>query len=533
MCRIIAISGTELETIDTQKYLQSLHPRGPDAQDCFLDDNVYMGFTRLSINDLSSDGMQPMQNEDKTVSLICNGEIYNHKEIAKRHDFDMKSQSDCEVVLHLYLKYRNSLSFSDFVLELDGEFAFVIYDKSKDLMLACRDRHGVRPLFRGTLTTPTNTTLAFASELKALTFCEDVHQVQPGTYETTCRRSFVNNVMYYSLYFNDRVSKYENQYDTEEIVLESINKYFRKAVEKRLMSERPICCLLSGGLDSSLVSALVASHFPPKTVHTFSIGFEGSPDLYYARKVADHIQSVHHEVIVTEEEFLHHIEETIRVIESYDTTSVRASVGNLLVAKYISNHTDHKVVFNGDYSDEVCGGYKYFKNAPSAADFDLECKRLVTDICYFDSLRSDRTVSSQGLEARVPFSDHDFVSYYFGIPVELRMRPDKYLLRKAFEKDHLLPEEILWRPKEAFSDGVSKKEHSWHTILKNHINSMVSDEEFANHDSTTNKPLLKETYYYQKIFNRYYKKYTDIIPYFWMPKWCDESLLDPSAREIV
>ena len=257
--------------------------------------------------------------------------------------------------------------------------------------------------------------------------------------------------------------------------------------------------------------------------------------MYYAKKVSYHIKSIHHEIVVEQEDFLNHIEETIRTIESYDTTSVRASVGNLLVSKHISQNTEFKVVFNGDYSDEICGGYKYFKNAPSASEFDYECKRLVHDITFFDSLRSDRTVSSQGLEARVPFSDNDFVEYYLSVPVELRMTPDKLLLRRAFENDGLLPEEILWRPKEAFSDGVSQKNNSWHQILKNHIDKLITDDEFeieSNH-MTTNRPMLKETYYYRKIYNVYYKDFQDAIPYYWLPKWCRKDIIDPSAREIV
>ena len=528
MCGIIFIFGNSISEHDFSEYMKQLSHRGPDASDYMrIDNDAVMGFTRLRINDLSENGMQPMSNEDDSVFMICNGEIFNHKEVIDKHNFTTKSLSDCEVILHLYLKYRGDAKFINTMIEeLDGEFAFVIYDKTKKITIASRDRFGVRPLFRG----QSNKMVAYASEMKALSFCDEINQVIPGTYDIVDESKTISNHTHYNLFNNTFINNH-----SESTILKNINTLFRKAVEKRLMSERPICCLLSGGLDSSLVSSLVASHYPPNSIHTFSIGFEGSPDLYYARKVANHIKSKHHEVIVTEQDFLDQIENTIKTIESYDTTTVRASVGNLLVCKYISENTDFKVVFNGDYSDEVCGGYKYFKNASTSDAFDRECKRLVSDICYFDSLRSDRTISSQGLEARVPFSDHAFVQYYFSIPCEMRMRSDKYMLRKAFEDDDLLPSEILWRPKEAFSDGVSKKERSWHVILKNHIDSMISDDEFEKHRNNIifNKPLLKESYYYRKIYDENYQRYPYTIPYFWMPKWCDSSIIDPSAREII
>ena len=530
MCGIIAIQELETPSKDPKQNVEALihlFPRGPDAMDYIQLEKVFLGFTRLSINDLSDAGMQPMKNEDSTVWLICNGEIFNHKDIQTNHHLQSKSKSDCEVILHLYMKYRDmELEFIDWILQLDGEFAFVIYDSVKERLFACRDRYGVRPLFQGMIS---GQVIGYASEMKALTFCDSVHQVSPGTYEFVDKSNTVTSHIYHSVFFKTPTCEH-----THDQILKNINHLFKKAIEKRLMSDRPICCLLSGGLDSSLVSSIVASHFPPYTIHTFSIGLEGSPDLYYAKKVSEYIMSVHHEIIVTQEEFLNHIEETIRTIESYDTTSVRASVGNLLVSKYISKNTDFKVVFNGDYSDEVCGGYKYFKNAPSPLEFDHECRRLVSDICYFDSLRSDRTISSQGLEARVPFSDHDFVEYYFSIPEEIRTQPDKLLLRRAFENDKLLPDEILWRAKEAFSDGVSTQENSWHKILKEFIDKQINDEEFMNQSNNMiiNKPMLKETYYYRKIYNTYYHKYEDIIPYYWLPKWCNDKLIDPSAREI-
>ena len=304
------------------------------------------------------------------------------------------------------------------------------------------------------------------------------------------------------------------------------------------MSDREICCLLSGGLDSSLVASIVCSKFEPNTVKTYSIGIKGSTDLHYSQIVADHIKSNHTLIELTEEDFLNSIEETIKVIESYDITSVRASVGNYLVSKYIKENSNCKVVFNGDYSDEVLGGYIYFNKCDDPNEFNIETKRLVTDICYFDSLRSDRSVSQNGLEARVPFADKKFIEYIFSINPELKLAKtnnyvEKYLLRKAFAKDNLLPDEVLWRHKEAFSDGVSSQKRSWYQIIQEYIDTQITDDEFNTNknDFLINKPMTKEAYYYRKIYNKYYKKTDQVIPYYWLPKYSD-GVTDPSARTL-
>ena len=315
---------------------------------------------------------------------------------------------------------------------------------------------------------------------------------------------------------------------------------FENAVKKRLMSDRPIGCLLSGGLDSSLVSSIVAREFKKINkgqLNTFSIGFKGSTDLENARVVAEHIGSVHHEILLTEQDFLDAIVPVIKTIESYDTTTVRASVGNYLVSKYIKEHTDITVVFNGDGSDEVAGGYKYMKNAPNKEAFNSECLRLLDEIAFFDVLRSDRSLSSEwSLESRTPFLDKTFVQTYLNMPVEYRIPSahniEKSLLRNAFKNDNLLPESVLWRKKEAFSDGVSGTENSWHKVVQTFIDSQVSDNEFNTNKSKIvhNQPQLKESYYYRKVFETYYPNKAHIIPHFWMPKWTD--CIDPSAREL-
>jgi asparagine synthase (glutamine-hydrolysing) len=415
---------------------------------------------------------------------------------------------------------------------LDGEYAFVIYDKKEGWVHICRDPYGVRPLFWY----HTEDELGVCSELKGLSQlnAENTVQFPPGHIVSICVKYQENDQIIVP--YVKQTIEYVKGYYKEEEILETIRLFLTKAVKKRMMSERPVCSLLSGGLDSSLVASILARELYPKKLTTFSIGLEGSSDLYYAKKVASHIGSIHHIIQLNEEDFLNAIEDTVRIIESYDITTVRASVGNYLVSKYIAENTNFKVVFNGDYSDEVCGGYMYFKKAPSEEAFHNECCRLVKDICYFDSLRSDRTISSQGLEARVPFSDKNFVEWYLTIDPALRMSHDKiekYLLRKAFDGTNLLPHDVLFRSKVAFSDGVSNKERSWHNVIKEYIDSKVPDEEFINEKGkyTYNTPETKEAYYYRKTFEQYYPNCEHIIPYFWLPKWCGE-MKDPSAREL-
>lgn len=504
-----------------------LEHRGPDNSLIYKNDDVTMCFDRLMINDLTDTGNQPF--EINNCVLICNGEIFNHESLQYKYGFKTSSQSDCEIIIHmyLYLKERNSNIYEiihDLCNILDGEFAFCLYDKSQDFVIFARDPFGVRPLFFDT------NTFGFASEMKAFIDHTKVQQFPPGSFALL---SDYTNFSFIFPYIS--IGKTTYTYDDPETILLNINTLLTNSVKKRLISDRSICCLLSGGLDSSLVASLV-SKYSTEQVKTFSIGLEGSPDLYYAQQVADYINSDHTCITLSKEQFLESIEHVIKTIESYDTTTVRASVGNYLVCKYISENSNSKVVFNGDYADEVCGGYKYFENCPNYDEFHNECCRLVKDICYFDSLRSDRTISSNGLEGRVPFADKYFVEYYLSIHPILRMTSnndniEKYLLRKSFEKDKLLPDSILWRKKEAFSDGVSKPENSWSDIISNFIEEQVSDEEFNNNKSNECIEFkLKETYFYYKIFKKYYSN-DKVIPYLWMPKYCNQ-IDDPSARKI-
>jgi asparagine synthase (glutamine-hydrolysing) len=486
--------------------------------------------------------MQPFK--DNGTWVICNGEIFNWKEIVAKYDLKMNTSCDCEVILQLFNHLMNTLD-NDFVKialqlsnELDGEFAYVIYQETYEITIAGRDPYGVRPMFYGT--NENDEVYAFCSEIKGIQdICTSIEQFRPGNIMIHNKNDHNNGVYHcYSVPLpkHGDISPITGEKSPSEAhIIKLINSTLKTAVAKRLMSDKEICCLLSGGLDSSLIAGLLSQHFPPYTLKTFSIGMKGSPDLHYAKIVAEHIKSDHTSVELTQEQFLEAIEPVIHAIESYDTTTVRASVGNYLVAKYIKDHTDCKVVFNGDYSDEVCGGYKYMSLCHDENEFHNECIRLVENIQFFDSLRSDRCVSSQGLEARVPFADKDFVHLYKSIPVKMRMsneRIEKYMLRKAFEVDNIIPPEVLWRKKEAFSDGVSSQTNSWHAVIKKHVEIHLLDNEY---DKMTmdeiNPVILKETAYYKGIFKRYFS-FENIIPYYWLPKYC-KNATDPSAREIM
>jgi asparagine synthase (glutamine-hydrolysing) len=530
-----------INTHGISRGFNKIRDRGPNNTQHCLIDNIYLGFHRLAINDLSENGNQPMQLNN--YFLVCNGEIFNYKKLKEEFNFEFRSNSDCEIILHLYdyfVKENRKDIFNIICNLLDGEFAFILYDGNKQKTYIARDPYGVRPLFFGRSEFGD---YVFSSELKGMcNLVESANQFNPGKYMVLKNNNIDNilknkNIICYSTkYHNIDTNMIENSKHIEDNIIEEINSVFKEAVYKRMMSDREICSLLSGGLDSSLVSAILSQKLGPNKLKTFSIGLKGSPDLEYAKNVAEHIKSIHHSIEIEEEEFLNYIEEVIYKIESYDITTVRASVGNYLVGKYIKENSNCKVVFNGDFSDEVAGGYRYFKNTSNPDMFHNECVRLLENIHYYDCLRSDRSISTHGLECRVPFADKDFVNYYMSIDSKLRMsdkRIEKYLIRKAFEKEELLPEDVLWRKKEAFSDGVTSETRSWHKIIEEFVDKKISDNDFKTlqNNFSFNKPLTKEALYYRIIFERTYNKFENIIPYFWMPKWCGD-VSDPSAREI-
>lgn len=525
MCGIWACIGRPIQNGET--CVSKLRNRGPESQRFLTKHRIQLGFARLAINGLSEAGMQPMRFND--TMWICNGEIYNYKSLAQRHSITLTGQSDCEILGPLFSKQSDVTSF---FRSLDGVFATVMIDVKQNIAIVGRDPYGIRPLFMAISTSR----IVFSSELKGLPNEKFgiVAAFPPGHYSVINLETLKYTLVKYTV-----LPFVKNpEYSDEERMFTAIRLALTAAVKKRMMTERPVSALLSGGLDSSLICALVQSELkkndlPP--LQTFSIGFEGSEDLKHARQVATHIGSKHTEIIMTPDEFFDSIPAVIRDIESFDITTVRASVGNWLIAREILHRTNSKVVFNGDGSDELFGGYLYFHKCPSDEEFDVETERLLDNIHYFDVLRSDRCISSHGLEPRTPFLDKELVALVRTIPVKhlrpTKTKPEKWALRSAFENTNLLPSEILWRKKEAFSDGVSSSgKLAWfQECLIRSTNKLGTSKRTL---YSYLPPTTDEAYYYRRLFESNYSNYaTTVIPYFWMPKWSPETN-DPSARTL-
>jgi asparagine synthase (glutamine-hydrolysing) len=531
MCGIFAYLGANYRLLDIIDSFNKLKHRGPDnTHICKVANDLVFGFHRLMINGLDSQSNQPFES-DSGNWLICNGEIYNYKTLVKENDFNYKTHSDCEVILHMYEKY----GIHNTCKQLDGVFAFVLYDSTLNKLFAARDKYGVRSMFYGKTNNVTD--MFFASEMKALTMCKTIQQFPPGMWWSS-DKSFVK---YYNYNWLIRYTE-----PIDEIYTNIVN-LLENAVKKRMMSDRKICTLLSGGLDSTLVTAILCNQYDdPSKLDTYSIGLEGSEncaDIYYSRMAAKYLGTNHHEIIVSEMDFLEAIERTIVQIESYCTTSVRASVGNYLVSLYIrDNHVQNDnnnferdtIVFVGDFSDEIWGSYQGMRCAKSDKDFSYENYKLVKDCHYFDLLRSDKSISGASLEARVPFADSELVDYVMSISPSLKVFPgdnlEKQLLRDAYKDSGILPSELLYRRKVAFSDGISTQERSWFEIIQEYVDILIPDCEFETRCAkySHNTPYDKESLYYREIFEKYYKGHGNIIPYYW--KHAFTTNVDPSAR---
>ena len=523
MCGIFGYFGTQSQPQTLLEAFQNIQPRGPDFTTLEqVGEGQWLGFHRLAIMDPTPAGNQPFYLDG--MMLVCNGEIYNHEALAEEYDLTLTSGSDCEVILHLYQR----LGIEKTVRALDGVFAFIIVDGDQSFI--ARDPIGIRPLFLGTKTGDAgDVDIAVCSEMKGVHDLVDiVSQFPPGHWARI--DSGVVSVHEYYEYAYPEMTENDETY-----LMALIRDGLTAAVDKRMMSDRPLGCLVSGGVDSSLVAALVARHYEVGELHTFTVGLKmGASDRGYARMVADHIGSIHHEVLLTKKEALALLEETVRVCETWDTTTIRASSMQLALSRYISEHTDIKVVFNGDVIDEASGSYVYFKNAPSPEAYQEETIRLMKEIHLFDVLRTDRTISGSGLEARLPFGDLEFLRMYMSISPQLRQPREgveKYLLRKAF--DGYLPDAVLWRPKEAFSDGCSQPEESWSTIIESFVDGLVSDDTFEQAQYAHGMPKTKEQLYYRSLFERHYPGRATVIPHYWMPRWCGDAVVDPSARVLT
>jgi asparagine synthase (glutamine-hydrolysing) len=483
--------------------------------------------------------MQPFVWGNDQWAWMCNGEIYNAEMLEEEIPYLRSSGSDCEVLGAVWDHCDKDPV--RFCRALDGVFAIALYDKKLNTFIVARDPYGVRPLFYTELE---DEGILFASERKALEpFVKGgldgglIYEFPPGEVwrlsASSPRLSTTQRFVYHQVpWVKGAVADPRSR----------LAAALTKAVQKRLMTERPVAALLSGGLDSSLIAALVQRELknrdlPP--LKTFSIGMAGATDLKYAKMVAEHIGSDHREVVVTADEMFAAIPQVIKDIESYDITTVRASVGNWLVSKAIREFSDCKVVFNGDGSDEVFGSYLYFFRAPSDAAYEGEVDRLLREISKYDVLRSDRCISSHGLEARTPFLDKQFVATARAYPTALLRpgvngQPEKKLLRDAFAGTGLLPDEVLWRQKEAFSDGVSQVELSWYQIIQKKIEEagVVPDgwEEIAFERNWWPAPKTKEAFWYRQEFEKWYPHTGNLWPY-WMPRWSPETS-DPSARTL-
>jgi asparagine synthase (glutamine-hydrolysing) len=509
-----------------------MQPRGPDMSSLFIRNNVVVGFHRLAINDTSVHGMQPFlyTEGDETFVVVCNGELYNHDDLKKKYSLEYESNSDCGIIFPLFKFF--GYDFYRLNKELNGEYAMCILrilpDGSVRYYMST-DPLSVRPLF----VSQEEEYVCFSSLQKGIPFAKSTVRVEQGTFVKGAYPPFPNTVYSFESYLepvsvNHRVEHYG--------VYSQIVRTLEKCIQKRIENmDTEFGCLLSGGLDSSLVSA-IAQRFSKSPIHTFTIGVEGSPDVLFAEKVAKHIKSNHTVVPFDFAKAIGSIDDVIYTLESYDITTVRASVGQYLIAKYIAENTNIKVILNGDGADEVQMGYLYFFKAPSIQEADAEQKRLLDNIHKYDGLRVDRCISNAGLEARLPFLDYTFVELYKQISAELKVPSykgiEKYLIRRAFAAEYaddpILPYDVLWRTKEAFSDGISKHENSWFSILQAHFEKIVSDEEFKE-NTYYPKPPTKEAYYYHKVYERLFGQTRHVHEY-WMPKW--SSTNDPSARTL-
>lgn len=480
------------------KMSKKIRHRGPDWSGVYSCDRAILAHERLSIVDPEA-GKQPLYSKDGKLVLAVNGEIYNHQEIRKSFEgkYEFLTKSDCEVILALYREKGPA-----FLEDLNGIFAFALYDVEKDVFLIGRDHMGIIPLYQGW---DEAGNYYVASELKALEgYCQRIEEFLPGQYYFSPDGA---PVKWYKREWEDFDAVKDNSSSIDEL-----RDALEAAVARQLMTDVPYGVLLSGGLDSSVISA-IAKKYAAKRIesgntedawwpqlHSFAVGLLGSPDLAAARKVADHIGTVHHEIHFTVQEGLDAIRDVIYHIETYDVTTVRASTPMYLLARVIKS-MGVKMVLSGEGADEIFGGYLYFHKAPNAEEFHKETVRKLSKLHMYDCLRANKSLASWGVEGRVPFLDKEFMD------VAMRLNPtdkmagngkmEKWILRKAFE--HLLPESVAWRQKEQFSDGVG---YNWIDTLKEMTSQLVTDEQMARVNETfpINPPMNKEEYYYRTIF---------------------------------
>lgn len=506
MCGIVCAFDLKQPTDDLRGQLLSMSKkirhRGPDWSGIYADEKAILAHERLAIVDPAS-GKQPLLSEDETVVLAANGEIYNHKELRKSLSvpYSFKTESDCEVILALYKEHGKA-----FLDQLNGIFAFALYDSKTNEFLIARDHMGIIPLYMGW---DQYGTFYVGSELKSLEgVCSKIELFPPGHLLT-------NNLEEPEQWYNRDWMSYDAVAQNTTSI-EELRDALEAAVKRQLMSDVPYGVLLSGGLDSSVTSAVAKKYAEMRVesndeqaawwprLHSFAVGLEGSPDLAAAQKVADQIGTVHHEIKFTIQEGLDAIRDVIYHLETYDITTIRASTPMYLMARVIKS-MGIKMVLSGEGADELFGGYLYFHKAPSAQDFHEETVRKLSKLHMYDCLRANKSLAAWGIEGRVPFLDKEFID------VAMRLNPkdkmagngkiEKYVVRKAFED--YLPQEVAWRQKEQFSDGVG---YSWIDTLKDVVDQEVSDDQMENAHFRfpIQTPQTKEEYYYRSIFENHF-----------------------------
>ena len=507
MCGIVGVFDLKMESQKLRsqvlKMSKKLRHRGPDWSGIYCGEKAILAHERLSIVDVQS-GNQPLYSKDKKQILAVNGEIYNHEDLRKELNgsYEFQTHSDCEVILPLYQKKG-----VDFLEDLNGIFAFALYDEEKDTYMIARDHIGIIPLYMGW---DQYGNFYVASELKALEgYCNKIEEFMPGHYMTSDKPGEL--IRWYSRDWEEFDAVKDNPTS-----IEDLRKSLEAAVHRQMMSDVPYGVLLSGGLDSSVISA-IAKKYASKRIenhdqsaawwpqlHSFAVGLIGSPDLAAAQKVADHIGTVHHQVHFTVQEGIDALRDVIYHLETYDVTTIRASTPMYLLSRVIKS-MGVKMVLSGEGADELFGGYLYFHKAPNARAFHEETNRKLSKLHMYDCLRANKSLASWGVEGRVPFLDKEFMDIAMRINPEDKLikngRIEKWVVRKAFED--YLPKEVAWRQKEQFSDGVG---YSWIDSLKEMTNERISDEQLENAKFRfpINPPRSKEEYYYRTIFEEHF-----------------------------
>lgn len=535
MCGIIACYKSTCNSNNLRKKIiecgKKIQHRGPDSNGInFIKNGIVFLHERLSIIDPES-GFQPFDNSN--IVLTVNGEIYNYLDLKRiiYIDYEYKTNSDCEVIIPLYLQYGIK-----FIKLLSGMFSFILYDKNKGKMYAVRDHMGITPLYYGY---STDGGIWFSSELKALVdTCVNIKCFPPGNYYDCENNTFTKWYNYtWSINLKD------------DFIFSDLKDGLTRAVLKRTTSDVPWGVLLSGGLDSSLVSSIICKNFGRNTVHSFSIGLEDSPDIKAAQEVADFIGTIHHSYTYTIEEGIDALENAIYHLETYDVTTIRASIPMFLLSRKIKA-LGIKMVLSGEGADEIFGGYLYFHKAPDAKQFHTETMEKLKKLHLYDCLRANKSSAAWGVEVRVPFLDKDFINMAMSInPIHKMVNNEKniekYILRKSFDdiKNPYLPDSILWRQKEQFSDGVG---HSWINGLKKYAEKEVTNKQMklANIIFPYNTPKTKEAYLYRNIFTKHFplenfaktveQEDTIACSTAAATKWCKsfKNNLDPSGRSV-